>query len=261
MKLQSDKLASIQLWMQSALLEPGKSNNEELIEHYIAPAAQLTARQSLAIYQRSYYRRLLECMQTQFKALHYTLGKELFEDFAVLYLKRYPSENPGLADLGKRFPQFLEESRPDKESREVWIDFMIAMAQFEVDLYRVFDQKGSEDAPLAKRSSPDASLVLQEGFDVKTYPFEVHRYYHEVSAEKEAVISTEKLTHIAFVRKNYQVRFVSITDMQHKFLVQLKSGSSIETALRSVNVKGMEIENLWRDWRTAWIEEGFFIEK
>jgi hypothetical protein len=55
---------------------------------------RLSAAQRLAIYQRGYFARLLQCLEGQYKALCHALGKELFDDFSKEYLRKYPIFKP-----------------------------------------------------------------------------------------------------------------------------------------------------------------------
>ena len=260
----SEALLDLQKWMQSSLIDP-QPHDVASIEYYVSPSKTLTAQQRLAIYQRSYYSRLIECMRGQFKALHHTLGDALFDDFSRLYLKEKPSSSPSLANLGDDFPNFLNRTRPDKDNPELWIDFMIAMAQFECDLYRIFDQEGSEGKLLADYNTLDKDLKLQKCFSIHTYPFDVNSYYQKVAEEKNPEITRANKIYIAFVRTNYQVYIISLTEIQYQFLNALSNEESILDILnRFSNESGLPIETVnkeWQDWKKAWINKGVFLKK
>jgi hypothetical protein len=259
----TEQLSVIQSWMQSSLLDPAANNDPDRVDQYISPSENLTAIQCLAIYQRSYISRLIECMRGQFKALHHTLGNELFDDFARMYLRQYPSTSPSLANLGEKFPAFLQETRPDKDAPERWVDFMIAMAQFECDLYSIFDQKGSEGERFADETTPNEELQIQAGFDIHHYPFRVNEYYHEVAAGNNPEISPEQKTYLAFVRTNYQVFIVSLTEIQYAFLESLINGITVENAkaaiIRQFNLNPEKVTERWMEWKRDWIAKGFFL--
>ena len=225
MKKGDTQLGQIQLWMQSLLVKPVANDSAKDIETYISVSANLTAQECLGIYQNSYELRLLECMRKQFTALCFTLGDQLFNEFSLLYLRSKPSGSPSLSELGYDFPQFLEETRPDKDAPESWIAFMIAMAQFEIDLYQIFDQKGSEGEKFATDKTEDKYLKLQAGFGLRQYPFDVHHYYKQVSLDQNPHISEEKNTYIVFYRKAYKVFVLSLTKNQYAFLLKLQQNS------------------------------------
>ena len=137
----------------------------------------LDAGQGLAIYQRSYYLRLTKCLQDQFPALNYALGAELFCDFAQEYIHAMPSESYTLYRLGERFSQYLNAERPDRDKsaahREPWIDFMVELADFEWQLFSLFDAAGHEfgDWPNEATDYPDEDLVLQPCFALVSLSF------------------------------------------------------------------------------------------
>jgi hypothetical protein len=260
----SEKLADVQLWLQNSLIEPSINLDSSFVDFYVSPTENLTAQQHLAIYQRSYYNRLLECMREQFKALLFTLGDELFNDFARLYLAEFPSQSPNLADLGKNFPPFLESQRPDKNSHETWVNFMIAMAQFEVDLYRIFDDVGSENEMFADESTADKNVKLQKCFALHQYPFEVNKYYQAVAEGEKPELTPPKKTFIAFIRNNYQVYVVPLTKVQFVFLGWLNVGKPVETAIQDLakhyNFIPEKVAEKWLEWKVVWIKKGFFLD-
>ena len=56
-------------------------------------------------------------MREQFPALCHALGAALFDDFVADYIRDHPPESHTLYDLGRRFPAFLEDNRPDAACR------------------------------------------------------------------------------------------------------------------------------------------------
>ena len=256
-------LYALQHWMQDALVYPLENSSDRTAE-FIEPAREMSADERLAIYQRSYYARLLECMRTQFKALNHTLGEELFTEFAQMYLREYPSKSPSLAHLGERFPEYLEENRPDEDEKELWIDFMIAMARFEVDLYRVFDQEGSEGEQMANAETEDHALRVQKCFALKSYPFDVNSYYQAIAEGKEPDSIIENRIHIVFVRSNYQVYVIPISEVQYVMLELLYEEVPVEMALEEIAIRFNYIPEFvsecWADWKKHWTQKGFFVE-
>ncbi len=133
--------------MQDALVFPRRVERDE-IERRLASSAGLTGAEGLAIYQRGYFLRIASCMREQFPALCHALGEALFNDFVADYIRERPPESHTLYDLGRRFPAWLEESRPDRDlppaERETWIDFMVDLARFERQVFAMFDAPGHE---------------------------------------------------------------------------------------------------------------------
>ncbi len=258
-------LSELQAWMQDALVYSGSTTQKEDILAHIEPSHTLSAAQRLAIYQRGYYARLIQCMEGQFKALCHALGKDLFDDFAREYLAVYPSQSPTLSDLGTRFPGYLASTRPDKDEaeKEEWIDFMVDLAQFEWDLYVMFDAAGNESKPYATDTCDDDTLRLQPCFSLHTYRFPVSGYYNEVAKGNDPEIPLQQQSHIAIARKDYSIGIFTLLEPQYVFLSEMKRGATVNEALviiaRQFNAEPEAANKAWKEWRLGWIRNGFFI--
>lgn len=260
-------LDAIQSWMHQALIYPRQAGEDA--EKYVEPSARLSAAQRLAIYQRSYYLRILKCMTEQFPALCHALGEELFRDFARQYLQVRPPESYTLYDLGRRFPAYLEETRPDRDQaeREIWIDFMVDLARFERLLFVMFDAPGHEGKPFAGQDTPDSRLRLQPCFALGDYRFPVAGYYHEVRAGNDPPYPPRERSAVALVRKDYLTHTYPLSPPHFIFLAALEGGKSVGEALdRVAREIGRPLAEVSRSWaepngiRRRWIEAGFFIE-
>ncbi len=263
---QTVDLVELQTWMQSALIGPQPTTADQA-DRILAPSARLSGSQRLAIYQRAYSSRLLKCMADQFPALNHALGESLFADFAREFLVAYPSESYTLYELGRRFPGFLEERRPDRDasegSREPWIDFMIDLARFERQLFVLFDAPGHEGKAFATNETPDEHMVLQPCFALGSYRFPVAAYYHDVRTGKNPTYPSAEHSQVALVRKNYSTHTYRVTGFQYAMLQILEGGLNAAGALRvfanDIDVSEHEIQKFWLGTRSSWIAAGFFI--
>lgn len=262
-------LSELQAWMQGALQVP-RAATEETVAARVEPSSRLSAAERLGIYQRSYILRLLKCLAEQFPALGHALGEELFRDFARNYLRDRPPESYTLYDLGRRFPDYLEETRPDREApegeRETWIDFMVDLARFERLVFVMFDAPGHEGGPLATIEAPDASLRLQPCFALGEYRFSVAAYYHEVRQERAPVLPPAERSRVAVVRKDYLTHTYPLSPVHFLFLRTLEEGLGVDEALARVAERsGLSLDQVQRSWsatdgiRRRWIAAGFFI--
>ncbi len=261
----SKHLAAIQAWMQQALMFPGQADSQEGAVMHIAPSHTLSAAQRLAIYQRGYFARLLQCLEGQYKALCHALGKELFDDFAKEYLRQYPSTSPTLALLGAHFPDFLRETRPDQEAaeKEPWVEFMISLAQFEWDLYSMFDAPGHEGKAYASTSDAEENLRLQPCFSIHQYDFPVSSYYSAVAGGKDPDIPAPQEHFVAIARKDFRTAIFDLLPPQYTFLQEMMAGKTIKEALTvtagTYNKPEAAAREAWAAWKKAWLEAGFFI--
>ncbi|MBC7774733.1 MAG: putative DNA-binding domain-containing protein [Phycisphaerae bacterium] len=259
-------LGQIQAWMQEMLVFSGASSNTKAeTPLHVAPSNTLSAEQRLAIYQRGYLARLLQCLEGQYKALCHALGKDLFDDFAREYLLSFPSGSPTLAVLGERFPAYLEETRPDKEQaeKEPWVDFMVDLARFEWNLYLSFDAPGHEGQAYATPDDRDQSLRLQPCFFLSAYRFPVSAYYQGVADGEDPAIPQASAHFVAIARKNYRIGISALTAPQYTFLEAFQKcdnlAQTISQTAQTYERTESAVEDAWANWKKGWIEAGFFI--
>jgi hypothetical protein len=265
----SEPLGDVQRWMLDALVHPGGAARGE-IDRHVLPGPRLGAAAHLAIYQRSYILRLTGCLAEQFPALCHALGEDLFHDFARDYLRARPSESYTLHDLGRRFPAWLEASRPDADrsdaEREGWIDFMVDLARYERELFRLFDAPGHEGEPWPGVETPDEALVLQPCFALGEYRYPVAWYYHEVRARRDPAFPQARESHVAIARRDYVTSTFPIRPLHFQFLSALERDGSVPAALAAVAASAQRpLAEVTRSWvtvvRRAWIEAGFFVAR
>jgi hypothetical protein len=260
-------LDTVQRWLQDALVFPRRAGREET-ESLLASSGRLTGADGLAVYQRGYFLRIASCMREQFPALCHALGAALFDDFVADYIRAHPPESHTLYDLGRRFPTFLEENRPDSalppDNREPWIDFMTDLARFERQVFTMFDAPGHEGRAFADAATPDADLRLQPCFALGAYRFPVAVYYHAVRQKQPAALPPAGESFVALVRTDYLTRTISLHAPQYLLLKAMAEGGRVEDGIRAVAQHlGMAPEEVERSWRAAdrqrWLDWGFFI--
>lgn len=260
-------LGEVQRWMLDALVHPERVRTDEL-ERHLVPGPRLGAAQRLAIYQRSYVLRLLQCLAEQFPALCHALGRPLFDDFAREYLRACPSDAYTLYALGRRLPGWLEASRPDRErpehEREDWIDFMVDLASYERELFRMFDAPGHEGSPWPTAGIDDAVLVLQPCLSLCEHRYDVAWYYHEVRAGRSPAFPPRRPSYVAIARRDYLTSTFPLSAVHFSFLRALQRTGSVPRALAEVAARqGRALEEVERSWvtqvREAWLDAGFFV--
>jgi hypothetical protein len=254
--------------MQDALVFPGRVAGKE-IETRLATSPRLTGAGGLAIYQRGYFLRIATCMREQFPALCHALGAPLFDDFVADYIRERPPESHTLYDLGRRFPAFLEESRPDRDlpsgEREAWIDFMTDLARFERQVFTMFDAPGHEGKSYADSATPDCRLCLQPCFDLGAYRFPVPAYYHAVRLDRPAPLPPARESFVALVRSDYVTRTMMLSEPHYRFLEAMADGGGVEGGIdavaRHLTMRPAEVRRSWQEdgSRQRWIDWRFFI--
>jgi hypothetical protein len=262
-------LRSAQQWMHGALVLPRRVDGGRR-DALLRGSERLTAAEGLAIYQRGYFLRIAGCMRGQFPALRHALGEPLFDDFVADYISDMPPESHTLYDLGRRFPFWLGENRPDRaeppERREPWIDFMIDLARFERQVFAMFDAPGHEGRPFADSDTPDDRLSLQPCFDLGAYDFPVAAYYHAVRRDEEAPLPPAGRSFAALVRTDYVTRTIRLGEPQYLFLLAMAAGGGVEGGLEAAAIHlATTPERVRESWhasgdRRRWLDWGFFIE-
>jgi hypothetical protein len=275
----------LQRWMQSVISHPGgveigmESNaaqenlpiKAQQIESIIAPSRALSGRERLEIYAQAYYARLIECLRAEFAMLVRAIGEELFDQFAVDYLQRYPSTSYTLSDLGARFPTYLRETRPSDESEIGWPDFLIDLATLERTYSEVFDGPGIEElepispSALAQTSADQwgqTRLVAAPCLRLTTLDYPVHRYYRQLRKNEDAIPPDEEPTHLAITRHDYTVRPLELEPTEHEVLSRLISGESLGDAIQQIAERSENIGEFAASlpvWFERWMTERFFI--
>ena len=265
-------LDQLQQWMQQVLINPlgtadqqpkdflSKEWKEANVEAFIKPSSRLSGRQRLAIYQRSYLARLRNCMASQFKALAYALGEDLFEQFADLYLQTHPSNHYSLTHLGKQFAAFLENTRPDKdqEEKESWINFMIELIEYEYNITVIFDETSTELVTLATPQTADESTGLVPICYLFEHDYPVSQYYQSFINQQKPELPFPKLSHCLISRCNYQLSILSISQAQYHFLLLVQSCGNVAAAkkemIQQYQFEEKQMEAAWQTWRVKWIQ-------
>lgn len=268
-------LSMFQQWMQQILLDPHQKTAQNptdlLPENFegavVKSSSRLSAKEHLAIYQRSYIARLRNCMAQQFSALEYCLGEDLFTAFADEYLAENPSTHYNLGELGRGFTNYLEVARPDRGAveREEWIDFMIALADFEFKLSEIFEERAEENFQLVDADTLDANLALVPICYLFKYDFPVQNYYSEFKRDKAPEVPYQKLSYCVVLRHNFKLSLFDIHQEQFHFLTLLKRLDDIDLTIqqfaKDYNKSIEEVSEAWLVWKARWVELGFFRRK
>lgn len=265
----STSLRDMQEWMQNALVQPSSVLKKD-VDVRLASSNRLSASKRLSIYQRSYITRLCICLAEQFPASRHALGAQLFDKFARTYLAQDPSDSYTLYELGRRFPDFLEATRPDKdepkEHQESWVNFMIDLATYERTLFVLFDAQGHEGKPWPTSNTPDDALVLQPCFNLGAYRFPVANYYHHVSGQSEPQLPPQDDSYVVITRYDYFTSSFPITQPHYEFLQALQKTQRVETALdymaHKLAISKEIVRASWQEKiRDQWIANHFFVDR
>ncbi|TDR37838.1 putative DNA-binding protein [Tahibacter aquaticus] len=262
-------LPALQQRLLQALIAPAPADRASAAD-WIQPGARIDAAACLDIYRRSYVLRLRRCLAEQFPATRHALGAALFDDFADTYLRDCPSDSTTLYQLGRRYADWLERNRPDRDSpadeREDWIDFLVDLARYERELFHLFDAPGAEDQPWPDASADDSELVLQPCLTLAQYRYPVAGYYHEVRAGRDPAFPPRSDCWVVVLRRDYDTTTFPVSELHFRFLSLVQQQASIDAALQEISAwTGRTLDAVRQSWRAdvrrAWVEAGFFLRR
>lgn len=253
-------LEQLQQWMQGNLMFTDSGVHAGVAD-VVKPSSRLSAQAHLEIYKSSYIARLRECMRTQFGALAYALGPQLFEAFTDQYLAEHPSHSYTLNDLGRNFPEYLQATRPDADQpeKEAWPDFMIELARFEYALSEIFDEHEQETDESANIGDLRPARVLH----LFHHSHPVADYYLAHTRKEEPELPWPADSYCAVTRRNYRLGIFSIRPAQYHLLSYIKAGSDIATAkqmlAQNFNFTIEQVEAVWPEWERFFVEAGVMV--
>jgi hypothetical protein len=284
-------LDELQRWMQAVITHPAGPATAistveaeqqivvgaQQIERVISRSRTLTSFERLDIYYHAYYARLLDCLREEYSVLAFALGAELFDSFAVTYLQEHPSQSYTLGQLGARFPDFLEATKPapstDAPQESDWPEFMIDLALLERVVNEVFDGPGVENLSLLDSTRlkaippecwPTARLVPAPCLRLLSLRFPVNEYFTAASRKEAALLPAPAATYLAVTRRDYRVRRIGLTRVQFELLHALSTGTSVGEAIlraaRHSTASDDEFAIQLREWFHHWTADGFFID-
>lgn len=283
------ELSTVQKWFQAVVTHPDgidcgvtSSDAEALmplsragLEQIITRSERVSARDRLAIYANAYYARLLECLGESFPVLKLTLGEEAFHAFSFAYLQHYPSRSYTLGRLGDRFPEFLEETRPDQgDAEDGWPEFLIDLARLELAIIRVFDGPGIENTNTM--SAEDLATVRPADWTharLRTVPclellavrFPLNEFY---TAARRATEGFQPLppppadAYVVISRRDFIVRRHDLSRPQYLMLRALQEGralaDAIEAAFSDSTASDEAVASELHAWFRQWTSQQFF---
>ena len=278
-------LSQIQRWMQAVITHPGGAaaglDSDEAraeldivranVEQVISPSQQQSSLERLAIYAQAYFARLAECLRAEFPMTVEAIGEDLFDEFAVEYLRRYPSQSYTLDHLGANFAQFLAETRPTSDDDDhAWLDFLPDLARLEWHIAEVFDGPGAERLGLLSHDAltaippecwSDIRLVPVPCFRIVEFAFPIDAYYRALRAKVRPLPPARAATWLAITRRDYVVRHYPLSAAEATLLGGLVAGCPLGESIERAAPADGDLDRFaaqLRGWFQHWSAEGFF---
>ncbi len=279
---QRQKLGIVQRWMQAVIMHPGgvaagvgsaEAHREiaiapDEIESVINRSRSLSSIDRLEIYARAYYARLLECLRAEFPVLARALGEDLFDEFAVGYLERYPSRSYTLNRLGADFAHYLDETRPPDDD---WAEMLVDLASLEWAIAEVFDGPGVEGRRVLETSDlaaipaerwPGARLAPVPCLRLLAFRYPVRPYYTALRDGGEPTPPDRSDAFLAMTRRDYVVRLHDLEPLEYTVLSALLEGQTVgmavQTAVQATVPETTRLADGLRRWFRDWSAAGYF---
>lgn len=271
MSTESMSLQQLQHWLQAVITHPGgvRPSEAATFEEIVPPTSKQSSAERLAVYASAYYLRLVDCLREFFPCLRFAMGGDVFDDFALAYLQRHPSQSYTLHHLADKFADFLNETRIGSET--CWEDFFVDLARLEHAIEIVFDAEGPEKSSSLGRGwgaafSPQSVLTFVPGFQLLAFRYPVSSYYTAWKRDERPQLPAPGEQQIALFRRDYIVRRHELNSVQHDLLLALQAGRSLEQSIALVAPRTLaagETEEILaanlRAWFEQWAGAGFFL--
>ena len=266
-------LPRVQRWMQAVIEQPGTVDEAveapaaraELdpteIERVILPSKTLTAVERVGVYQGMYLLRMVEALEGDYPAVAHYLGDEEVADLVTRYVAEHPSVSYTFNRLGRRFPDFIGQSRGVRKK-----GFVADLARLELLVTEVFDAPQSPPWPaeeIGRRPQESwAKAILRpiSAFRLGAFGYPVNAYLQSVKEENhDHPAVARRATWAAVWRKNYEVWRLDLSKPAYEFLQALAKGRPFGKAVAAAarGLQGNPGEQLFR-WLRDWVAEGMF---
>lgn len=209
-----------------------------------------SAAQRLDSYQRSHQHRLRDVVRSFYPALRHLLGEELFDDFALEYLRVTPSRAFSLRPLGTGFADYLSSEAPEDD----WAGFVVDLARLERLFAEVYDGPGGEGSALLAGDDPrldmatDGRLVPVCCLHLITTSFPAGDYLQAVRQGHEPEFPSPCPSFLMVNRRDWVVTVTALTATEYRLLDQLVRGTGMRTAARTAGLLEGVAHELIRGW-------------
>jgi hypothetical protein len=179
----------------------------------------------LAIYARGYLDRLLSCLRADFPALRALLGEEIFDAFAIAYLRAQPPRHYSMFELGRDFADHLARTCPAADAltseQRGLLQLPVDLARIERARLEVTRAKGKEGEREARLELAGSWQLSDQGviespacLRVLELAHDVRPFLHEVDHGRMPTRPVPKQTTLAVSRVDYRVVFTELTEWQ-----------------------------------------------
>lgn len=218
-----------------------------------------SAEQRIAIYQRGYFARLVECLRDDYPAVACALGPADFEALCIEFIDAHPPASPSLNFYGAPFAAFCA-TRAGHGSA-----FIHELARLEWAVVEaIHADAGTALDPTVLAKLPAAAwerarLLPSPALRVVRATHPVRRYYQAVLDGQPAAVPELEPSTVAVCRRGPQVRSIDVEATHARLLERLVAGHPLGAALDALTADSNDdaCASLERAF-SAWVACGFF---
>lgn len=245
--------AFLQNWLRTVVMAPGFLNQKIGLANHryqvteldiVSDEGNASVHARLNVYSTGYMLRLLDCMYADYAISKKFMGDELFDSFAKAYLMYHPSTSFTLYDLGEKFPEFLNKTKPQLPEGEHSSAFDIPATLARVERARqvAMRARGTEDdifdndvTGVYQMFSTTLNIRIPECLQLLELDMPMKQFFEAVLLDKEYELPSAHKTFMAISRKNYRIMLDEITEMQYLLLQEFKKHTNLYDAIAALS--------------------------
>ncbi len=263
-------LARLQAWFGRAvsrhLLEGNATNPAGIEGAWLADEAGARVRaangvdglERVAIYNRQYWFRLIDCMQREYPCGVHVLGLDPFNLWVIRYLEAHPSRSPYLADLDAGFADFVAARHQGRDP-----EMVIEALRYDRAFSRTFDAPPGR--PLRLQGLEQARLQLSPTCVPLWlhWDFQAYRSLCRADAALTAVLPLAAKEHgVVVYRQDQGVHEKPVSHAAFLLLDALRTPCTLADLFASLEPRlsraaGEEIAGHLTEWFRVWVERGW----
>jgi hypothetical protein len=226
-------------------------------------SGKLPSAERIAVYQRAYFSRLVECLRDDYPALAHALGADAFEASCLAFIQAHPPASASLNHYGAPFADFCA-ARPGPHTA-----FASELARLEwavvecihADAERCLDAR--ELGAISEQQWSLARLIPSPAARLLATSYPVHAYYRAFLDGEQPEPPALEATTIAVCRRGDPVRRLEVDPRFAGFLRRLMSGELLASALADMpadeSVPG-ELQRALSEWVACGLFAGVVLD-
>ena len=220
-------------------------------EELLKPAANLSPAESLELYHRQYWFRVLDSIADDFPILRKMAGEDPFWGMMEAYLQARPSGSFTLRHLGRSMAEFVAGWDGLDEVRRRWFS---AIAEIEYAAMEVYE--AAEREPLPPETLATEALELQPHVRLIAMPVPADLCRHWESF----MPGEETATWLAVWRGPQGIHSRRLEPVEFELLSRLKKGGHLEEIFAEAVEPEPTPEEV-REWFTDWQSRGWITAR